>query len=388
MSVGSLSLAAPPRRGGGRRLGLERALIQLLLGALPAAVTGFVLATAMRTSGTAYDFHWSYYPAAQRLLAGGNVYSATPLAVSHGAAFTYPALAAVLLAPFALVGHSLADHLYLVLCLLMTPVTVWLAGVRDWRVFGIALLWLPVIVGWQGGNVSIPIALLLVLAWRHRERPLVAGLLTAAAISVKPFVWPLALWLLATRRFKAAAWALAAGLGLNLLAWAVVGFNRVDAYLQLSARLVTDQWRAGYGMLALAHKLGAGRGAGELILLAASAILVLALLHRGWVHHHDREAFVLAVALALVASPLVWSHYFVLLLVPLALTRPRLSRLWALPLVMWVCPNTTPAGWQLVLAWGIVAACVAGALRDAAVGRRPAGRRTQKTSPPSIVATG
>ena len=31
------------------------------------------------------------------------------------------------------------------------------------------------------------------------------------------------------------------------------------------------------------------------------------------------------------ASPIVWIHYFLLLLVPLALTQPRLSLLWLVP---------------------------------------------------------
>ena len=32
-----------------------------------------------------------------------------------------------------------------------------------------------------------------------------------------------------------------------------------------------------------------------------------------------------------------WLHYFVLLYVPIAIVRPRLSWLWALPLAFWIC---------------------------------------------------
>jgi hypothetical protein len=39
----------------------------------------------------------------------------------------------------------------------------------------------------------------------------------------------------------------------------------------------------------------------------------------------------LCLAAALAASPIVWVHYFLLLLVPLALTRPTLSPLWLVP---------------------------------------------------------
>jgi alpha-1,2-mannosyltransferase len=366
----------------------ERALTQVLFGLIPAVVTGFVLLGALRSHGVAYDFHWSYYPAARRLLDGGDIYASTSLGLANGVAFTYPALAAVLLAPFALMGHSLADHVYLVACLLMVPGTLWLAGMRDWRVYGIALLWLPVIVGWQGGNVSVPLALLSALAWRWRGRPLRAGVVVAIAISVKPFIWPLALWLLATRRWRAAGWALASGLTINLLAWAIVGFNRIDTYLRLSGKLVSSQWRTGYGMLAVAHHLGAGRSAGELILLVVSGGVAVALVHSGLAKRSDRRSMVLVVALALVASPLVWSHYFVLLLLPLAIYRPRLSPLWAMPLAMYVCPTTTPSGWQLALAWLVAGVCLTAALRPAPVGRRSADRRPQAEPPSSLATTG
>ena len=46
-------------------------------------------------------------------------------------------------------------------------------------------------------------------------------------------------------------------------------------------------------------------------------------------------ALTLCLAAALAASPIVWMHYFLLLLVPLALIRPRLSPLWLVPFAYW-----------------------------------------------------
>jgi hypothetical protein len=57
-----------------------------------------------------------------------------------------------------------------------------------------------------------------------------------------------------------------------------------------------------------------------------------------------------------------WAHYFALLIVPLALLRPRLSPVWALPLVLALCPSS-PTTWQLLLALATVTAVVAVALR-------------------------
>jgi hypothetical protein len=88
-----------------------------------------------------------------------------------------------------------------------------------------------------------------------------------------------------------------------------------------------------------------------------SICLALLTLRTGW-RGGERRALAIAVVLMLVASPMVWMHYFALLLVPLALARPRLSRVWAVPLLMWVCPPTTHVhNWELVVGW-LAAACL------------------------------
>ncbi|HEY2595640.1 MAG TPA: glycosyltransferase family 87 protein [Chloroflexota bacterium] len=364
---------------------LERAVVNVVLAVLPMAFTAFLLLGALRAHVIAQDFHESYYPAARRLIDGANPYVATASQIKHGMAFTYPPFAVVLFAPFALLGRSRSDHVYMLLCLLAVPASVWAVGVRDWRAYGLPLLWLPVIVGWQGGNVSLPILFLVALAWRWRDWPLRAGLVVAVAISLKTFAWPLGLWLLATRRWRAGICALASGTAINLAAWAIVGFNRIESFLRVSGQLIDGQWRTGYSMLAVASHLGLTRGVGELLLLGGSAAVALALLHQGFIRGRERGAMVLTVALMLIASPVVWSHYFVLLLVPIALARPRVSRLWLLPVAIWVCPVTTPSGWQLALAWAVAGGCLALALRKRPVGRRLADRRPYESRPAEVV---
>ena len=53
---------------------------------------------------------------------------------------------------------------------------------------------------------------------------------------------------------------------------------------------------------------------------------------------------------AFALSPIVWLHYFVLLYIPIAIVRPRLSWLWALPLAFWVCRGQSIDGalWEKV----------------------------------------
>jgi hypothetical protein len=368
--------------------GSNPALVSVVLACALLALVAITALTAFRAQPqVAPDFHYAYFPAAQRLLRGVSPYALPHQDIAAGIAFVYPALSALVFAPFALLGRPLADHLYVLLCFALVPATLWLARVRDWRLYALPMLWAPVVLGWEGGNVSVPLTFLVMLLWRYRDRPLVAGFVTALAISLKPFVWPLALWLVVTRRWRAAGYALLSGLLLNLAAWAIIGFNQISAYLRLSAQVTDALWRGGYSMLALAHHLGFGRGVGEAVLLVASAALIAGLVWLGLVRRRDRDALTLTVALMLVASPLVWSHYFVLLLVPLALARPRFDPIWLLPCAMWICPPSTAAtGREVVLAWLVAVSCLVTVLRGGSEGRRLADRRPYQSRSAELVA--
>lgn len=354
-----------------RQAALTRATAHVLFGLVPAVLTAALIAFEARLH-LAIDLNVAYLPAASRLLHGLSPYAATPSQVSSGSAFVYPALSALAFTPLAVLGRGAAQILYVCACLACVPATLRTLGAKDWRLLGVAMLWFPVVNGWQSGNVTLPLVLMVALAWRHRDRPWVVGLLTAVAISLKPFIWPLALWLLATRRWRAAAWALASGVILNSIAWGLVGFNEISSFVHLSSQDATALWRDGYGMLAVAHRLGMSRGAGEGLLVASSSLIAAAMLFLGLARRRERDALVLAVALMLLASPLVWAHYFALLLVPVALCRPRLSPVWALPLLMWPMPPRRPVlGWEEVLAWSVTAAVILAVLRRSGDHTRP-----------------
>jgi hypothetical protein len=94
----------------------------------------------------------------------------------------------------------------------------------------------------------------------------------------------------------------------------------------------------------------------------SSAVLIYGLLATAFAAAIARSArwgsdaipFVLAVTAALLLSPIVWIHYYVLLLVPIALSRPRLSGLWFAPFVYWATPQPESFGsiWRLVVGIG------------------------------------
>ena len=364
MSSGTITALRSKRPAGDRNAAFRRAAEHGLFGVVPLVVTIALVAIQFRMHSVGLDFHVAYYPAIERLLRGLSPYAVTPHQIAAGTGFVYPAFSALLLAPFGLVGRAPAEAVYTFLCLACVPTILRTLGVRDWRVYGVALLWFPVFNAWQGGNVTLPLTLMVALAWRHRDRPLVLGMLTAAAISIKPFVWPLGLWLLATRRWKAAAWMLAAGLVFNVLAWWLVGFNEISTFLHLSSEDAKVLWKGGYSIVAVAHHLGWSRSTGEVLLVVVAIATAAIVVHFGAVKRRERDALVVVVLLMLLASPLLWAHYFTLLLVPLALCRPKLSIVWALPIVMWPMPPRQPVyGWEEVLAWSVTATCLTLALR-------------------------
>jgi hypothetical protein len=88
---------------------------------------------------------------------------------------------------------------------------------------------------------------------------------------------------------------------------------------------------------ALGLDLGLAHAVALALWLSLAASLTAAILFVGR-RGDDRRAFVLALTAALAISPIVWLHYFVLLLVIVAVVHPRLGPIWfiGLPLQFFV----------------------------------------------------
>jgi len=322
-----------------RRETYSLALRQVMWGVMPIAVLVWELTLVLgRQNRVAVDFQDAYYVAGHRLLHGGNPYAWTHREIYAGVAFVYPAFSALFFAPFALIAEGTAGVLWTLVCIALTPLTLWVLGVRDWRVYVVAMLWLPVFGAWQSANETMMLVFIAALVWRYRGNPIAAGVLTAVAISLKPVMWPLALWLLATRRWRASGYGLAAGLLINAVSWGVVGFGNFRVYLRDAGLDARHAWRGGYSVIAALGHLGFGRSFGDAAMVAVCLALVAAIVFVAFIRHREREALTLAIVLMLAASPLVWAHYFALLLIPMALAFPQMSWLWAFALLMWACP--------------------------------------------------
>jgi hypothetical protein len=353
-----------------RRALWGKALSHGLFGIAPLIITGGVLYLLSRTHYLAYDFHHSYWIAARRLLHGLSLYgpAATSSAnlpgyVQHSLVvdrtlFVYPAPAALFLAPFGLIPRDVADWVFSGVCIGSVLLALRALDVRDWRIYGVALMWPPVISGYQNGNLSLLLVLGVALAWRYRDRPALSGLLIAVMISAKIIVWPLSIWLLATRRYAAFAYAVLGTVVFNLIAFGLAGFHQASRYFILMRALTHIEEKESFNVLSLVLHSGVGYPLANALAfaIAAAAAVICVILGR---RRDDRRAFVWAIGVALLATPVIWSHYYALLIVPLALARPRLSAAWLLAVLLWipVAHESWKAGsWQLVAGLIIVIA--------------------------------
>jgi hypothetical protein len=332
-------------------------------GVVPVLFTAYMVYFAASRHSFALDFHYAFWPAGRQVLHGLTPYvgPGSPQ-VGAGIAFVYPAVGAVLFAALALIPQGVAGAIFAAANLFAVLAALRVLGVRDWRLYGLVALMPAVISGWQTANVTLLLVLGTAAAWRNRDRPIVAGALVAVLISVKLFIWPLGLWLLVTRRYAALGWAIGFGLLMNALAWGILGFQQLHRYAQLVHAVGRAEERAAYTLLGLGMQLGTGRTAAYAIGLAVAVVTALACVVVGR-RRLDQSALLLGVAVSLLATPIVWRHYFALLIVPLAIARPRFSAVWLLPLALYVCPVTSPLTWQLLLALGSSAVVVAVLLR-------------------------
>jgi hypothetical protein len=235
-------------------------------------------------------------------------------------------------------------------------------------------MWPPVISAIQTGNLTLPLALAAAVVWRLRDRRSGASVVVGTALAVKLFLWPLAVWLAATRRVATALWSLAIGVACLLLSWAVIGFAGLVEYPGLLRRLDDAVGRDAYTLYVLGLDLGLPSPAARAAWLAAGVGLLVAVVVVGR-RGEERLAFSLAIAAALVLTPIIWLHYFALLLVVVALASPRLGAAWFAPLLLVFVPGgARPTSFEIVWALSVVSLTFLLALRT--VRRGEIGSRT------------
>jgi hypothetical protein len=321
----------------------------IFLGLLPAVLLVWVLVLeVVGDNSFAVDFHHELYPQANLVLDGENPYPPPDADLSDGTNTIWPIAAVALVAPLAPLPAGAADSLMTAVVIASFAGALLVMGVRDWRVFGAVVLWPPTINAIQTANLTLPLCLLAALVWRWRRHLWLAGAPLGIALALKFFLWPLLVWLVSVRRWAAAALAcLVAATSLLL----ITPFYGLDEYVRLLSNLSDTFDGASYTVYAFLVDVGVPDALAKAVNLALGA----AVLGLAW----RRRSFGLAIAAALVLSPIVWLHFFAVLALPLALAWPRFSWPWLLPLLLWFVPGTYNGDpWQTLLALVVAAGTV------------------------------
>lgn len=246
-----------------------------------------------------------------------------------GHAFVYPYVTAWLFVPLSALSPATAGLVYYALSIAALVVaTRMVVGHR----FGVV----PVIVGitaepvvrsLQLGTLNAWLLLGLATAWRYRDRavPLTAAL--GMAITAKLFLLPMVAWLVLTRRYRAAAATALIFVGAIVVGCALADLS-LGAFLRMLSILSAHEQPHSSSLAAALGSVGV-RGAAIVATPALAASLAVA---AGWVAYRrtGQEALLFAacVLASIIASPIVWSHYFTLLLViPLTMSWRPASQL-------------------------------------------------------------
>jgi alpha-1,2-mannosyltransferase len=310
----------------------------------------------------AWDVRFAYLPAAEAVLDGDSPYPALddPI-LEDQKGYVYPPQLLYALVPFTPLPNGVVGLIVAAGLVALLLLTLRVLEIRDVRCYAAALLWVPTISGVLLGNISILLAFAVAVAWRYRDETWRPAWALGLAVSAKFLMWPLLVWTVATRRLRATACAVAIGVAITLVAWAVIGFDGLASYPDLLRRLSDIQSERSYSLVGMVSTAGLGEPVGQaLTLLVGGGLLVacVVLARRA----DDARSFTCAVAATLALSPIVWLHYLVVLLVPVAIARPRFSLVWLLPVLLWVSPRPGYAEGVQTFAPAIAAAILVGVL--------------------------
>jgi Glycosyltransferase family 87 len=345
--------AVPHRPFAGAIIAFRRLGALVALAALPLLLALAVIGGAIGHR-YAFDFHGGPWSAAHAVLHGSNPYpAATAAGLEPGNRFVYPPVIALLFLPLGALPFPVAAALLTIVLIAAMAATLYVLGVRDWRCYGATFLSIAVLHDIRLGALTPLLALGVALGWQWRDRAR-AAIPLALVIVAKLFLWPLLVWLLATGRVRVAGRTVVYAVGACAVAWATIGFAGLADYPRL-LRVVSEVYEGrGYSLVSAGLALGLGSGAARGGAIAIGLVL-LACCARVGRRGDDRRSLILALAATLALSPIVWLHYFVLLLVPIALARRSFALIWLIPALFWITPYEEHFGahWRIAVGIGV-----------------------------------
>jgi hypothetical protein len=248
--------------------------------------------------------------------------------------------------------------------------------VSGWRILLITLLlvgWWPIVNDLRWAQLNPCLLAMFLGAWLvlRQGRDITGGILLGGLAVLKLAGWPIVLWLIVERRWKAVwaaglVWTLSHVLAIEVHGWAVVR----DYYLKVGPQVsaIYRGWETNFSAWTIGQRLFASSG--EVLqstplwqapLLARIATIAIPLLIAGLAVRAARRlqsfdsSFALLMAIGIVLNPVAWQHYLMIAAPALVLLAMRLRQLgWpprstAVVALLFVAMSV-PVGWFRLLA--------------------------------------
>jgi len=185
------------------------------------------------------------------------------------------------------------------------------------------LSWQPIFIEFYHGQMMIPILLLLTLVWLALKegKDVKAGVLLGIVISIKLYAWPLAIFLLLKRRWRAPVAASIVVVAANALMVAWVGSATLyDYYFRVGATVFEEYKSYSLNFSAWCIGLHSFGFAGAVIMSVSVLLWSLFLALRA---KDFDSGFMIVLAAATILQPISWIHYIITLLPALCLIANR-----------------------------------------------------------------
>jgi alpha-1,2-mannosyltransferase len=318
-----------------------------------AAGVAATLAVAGDTLG--HDF-LAYHQAIERVTDGAPLYDMSFTEAGGFGLFFYPPTFAPLVLPFALLSPEPAIWTWIGLSLAAFVVGVAILpasrSVR-WWILLLAGLSFPFVYAVKLGQVGPILFLAFAVGWRGIDEALRLGASAGLGAAIKLQPGLLLVWALLTRRYRAVGVGMIVLAVLAAVATILAGPGAWSDFFTLIST-VGDPIATKQNLTpgAVAYQLGASTTVAAALQLVSIVGLVAAFLAAiRWAT--DEASYLVAVIASQLASPILWDHYAMLLLLPVAYLLSA-GRWWALaiPLVTaWPLVGVTPAVVYPIVFW-------------------------------------
>ena len=277
----------------------------------------FGILTARETLGC--DF-LVYRAAALDLLAGQPIYDLAITQTGTCNLYYYPPPFVALVVPFALLdplAGTLAWIAFLTACYVLGCLALPVRAEIKLAIFMLGAVSWPFIFGVRIGQVAPILFLLFAIGWRRLDRPEITGAAVALGTLVKLQPVVVLGWMIVRRMWRGVVSTVVVGAVVSL-AVAIFGLGAwpdMIAVLRNLESAVDQPANLALGAIGYQHGLSLA-AAGALQLISTLAVLALVVL---WGVRGSPEAgFLVAVIASQVISPILWSHYALVLLLPVA----------------------------------------------------------------------